>query len=107
MGGSFALISISALSMPQPAQGGKQVLHGVDLHAALAQRGRALDLLDVVDVRRDRRLVGQVDALENEAGVRRRGLDRQGDFGTGVQGEALDRLRLAHGGLFETGHWEM
>ena len=51
MGGSLALISISALSMPQPAQGGEQMLDGVDLDAALAEGGGALDLLDVVDVR--------------------------------------------------------
>ena len=40
------------------AQGGEQMLDGVDLDAAFAEGGGALDLLDVVDVRGDGRLVG-------------------------------------------------
>ena len=51
------------------AQGGKKMLHGVDLDTPLAERGGALDLLHVVDVGRDRRLVGQIDPLEDKAGV--------------------------------------
>ena len=86
------------------AQGGKQVLDGVNLDAALAEGGGALDLLDVVDVRGDGRLVGQVGALEDVAGVGRGRLDRERDFGAGVEGGTLDGLRMRDGGLLEAGH---
>jgi hypothetical protein len=70
------------------------MLDGVDLDAALAEGRGALDLLDVVDVRGDGRLVGQVDALEDVAGVRRRRFDGERDVGAGVEGGTLDRLRV-------------
>jgi len=80
------------------------MLDGVDFDAALAERGGALDTFDVVDVDGDGGLVGQVGALEDEAGVGRRGLDRERDVGAGVERGALDRFRVADRGLFEAGH---
>ncbi len=80
------------------------MLDGVDLDAAFAERGGALDLLDVVDVRGDGGLVGEVGALEDEAGAGRGGLDREGDVVAGVQGLTLHGLSVRDGGLLETGH---
>jgi hypothetical protein len=81
------------------------MLDGVNLHAPLAERGGALDLLHVVDMRRDRRLVGQIDALENVAGVRRGRLDGERDLGVPVwRAEPLTDFGFAHRGLLETGH---
>ena len=68
------------------AQGREEMLDGMDFHAPLAEGRGALDLLDVIDVGSNGRLVGQIDALENVAGVRRGGLDREGDVGAGMQG---------------------
>ena len=86
------------------AHGGEQVLDGVDLDAAFAEGGGALDLLDVVDVRVDGWLVGQVDALEDVAGVGRRGFDGERDVVPGVERGAVNGLGFADSGLFKAGH---
>jgi hypothetical protein len=80
------------------------VLDRVDLDAALAERGGALDLLHVVDVRGDGGLVGEIRALEDEPGSGRGGLDRERDVVARMQGVALDGLGVRDGGLLETSH---
>ena len=88
MGGSLAFISMTALSIPRPDERAEDVFDGVDLHAAVADGRGAFDGFDVVDAGVDDRFVGQVDALELQAAVRRGGAQGEGDVLARVEGNA-------------------
>jgi len=86
------------------AQGGEKMFDGVDLDAALTERGGALDVLDVIDMRGDGGLIRQIGALEDVAGIGRRRFDGERDFSPGVKGGTVDGGGFADRGLLEAGH---
>ena len=80
------------------------MLDGVHAHRAFADRGRALDRLQVLDLRVDRRLVREVLALELDPVIDRRGLQAQRDFFAGVQRGAAEAGGFGDGVLKLGGH---
>ncbi len=86
------------------AQAGEDVLDGVDLDAALAEGGGALGLADEIDVDGDGGLVGEVDPLEEVAGIGAGGTDGQGDLVPGVEGGPFDCDRFLQSMLLHRRH---
>ena len=74
----------------ESAEGGEDVLDGVNLDGAFGESGGAFDGLDFVDVGIDEGLVGDIDAAEFEAVVFRGGLEGEGDLASGVERGAFE-----------------
>src|SRR4029077_12456442 len=68
-----------------PRKRSQHVFDGVDTHLTFADRGRALDHLQVVDLRVDRRFVVQILPFEFDSVIRRRWLQLQRNLFAGVQ----------------------
>ena len=72
----------------EPRERGKDMLDGVHLHRALAERGGPLDRLHMIHVRIDRRLIGEIHAPEFAPVPGRRGVEREGHFFARVERRA-------------------
>jgi len=74
----------------EAAEGGEDVLDGVNLDGAFGEGCGAFDGLDFVDIGIDEGLVGDIDAAELEAVVFRGGLEGEGDLASGVERGAFE-----------------
>ena len=86
------------------AEGGEDVLDGVQLDGVGGDGGLALELGDHLGHRTDLGLAEKVDATEDQARVRGARLQGQGDVLTGVEGLALYGGFFAKGTLFHAVH---
>ena len=71
---------------PHAGKRGEDVLNGMNLDAAFDERGGAFDRFDVLDPGFDDGIVGKIRALKLKAMADRRGMKREGDFLTCMQG---------------------
>jgi len=81
-------------------EGAEDVLDRLNLRMAGLDRRGPHEIRDVVHAGLYRRGARQVDALEHDPVVGRRGLQNEGHLLPGVQGTALDGYRARQGPLF-------
>ena len=113
--GRFARVNLDdGVSHPKTVQGRQHMLHRLHLGVALGERGRAVGLGDVPDLRRDLRAAVEIHSAKDDAGIRRSGQQGHRDLVSAVQADAGKARRLGqclllqHGAHLtgERGRWQ-